>query len=154
MLEDLNPEDVVAVAALLGREPRGSFKIAARDSAGAPTVIKNEPFLHDGEPMPTFYWLVGAKECRIVGRLESTGGVREAEREIDAEIIAEMHTRYASEREAMITADHEGPRPSGGVGGTRKGVKCLHTHYANYLAGWHDPVGIWVQKRLKEMGEI
>ena len=26
-------------------------------------------------------------------------------------------------------------RPTGGVGGTRRGVKCLHAHYAWYLAG-------------------
>jgi len=31
--------------------------------------------------------------------------------------------------------------PRGGVGGTRVGVKCLHAHLANYLAGNDDPVG-------------
>jgi hypothetical protein len=41
-----------------------------------------------------------------------------------------------------------GPRPSGGVGGTRTGVKCLHAHYAWYLAGGDDPVGRWVAARL------
>ncbi|MBU6516198.1 MAG: DUF501 domain-containing protein, partial [Acidobacteria bacterium] len=29
----------------------------------------------------------------------------------------------------------------GGVGGTRVGVKCLHAHLANHLAGNDDPVG-------------
>jgi exopolyphosphatase/guanosine-5'-triphosphate,3'-diphosphate pyrophosphatase len=34
------------------------------------------------------------------------------------------------------------------VGGTRQGVKCLHAHYAWYLAGGDDPVGRWVAERL------
>ncbi len=41
-------------------------------------------------------------------------------------------------------AGHTGPRPFGGVGGTRQGVKCLHAHYAWLLAGGDDPVGRWV----------
>ena len=40
------------------------------------------------------------------------------------------------------------PRPSAGVGGTRRGVKCLHAHYAWYLAGGDDPVGRWVAERF------
>jgi hypothetical protein len=27
-------------------------------------------------------------------------------------------------------------------------VKCLHTHYAWYLAGGDDPVGRWVDEQL------
>ena len=45
---------------------------------------------------------------------------------------------------------HPGPRPTGGVGGTRQGVKCLHAHYAWFLAGGDDPVGRWVDARLRE----
>jgi sugar/nucleoside kinase (ribokinase family) len=31
-------------------------------------------------------------------------------------------------------------------------VKCLHAHYAWYLAGGDDPVGRWVAERLAEAG--
>ena len=34
------------------------------------------------------------------------------------------------------------------MGGTRTGVKCLHAHYAWFLAGGDDPVGRWVAERL------
>ena len=34
--------------------------------------------------------------------------------------LADAHARYAAERDAAIPADHDGPRPSGGVGGTRR----------------------------------
>ncbi|NCV97107.1 MAG: DUF501 domain-containing protein, partial [Acidimicrobiia bacterium] len=44
--------------------------------------------------------------------------------------------------------EHTGPRPYGGVAGTRRGVKCLHAHYANWLVGNTDPVGQWVADRL------
>jgi hypothetical protein len=53
-----------------------------------------------------------------------------------------------------VPADHVGPRPSGGVGGTRVGVKCLHAHYAWYLAGGDDPVGRWVAAHLGGEGEL
>ncbi|MGH9232616.1 MAG: DUF501 domain-containing protein, partial [Acidimicrobiales bacterium] len=56
--------------------------------------------------------------------------------------------RYAAERDAALPAGHAGPRPSGGVGGTRQGVKCLHAHYAWLLAGGDDPVGRWVEARI------
>ena len=46
----------------------------------------------------------------------------------------------------------DGPRPSGGVGGTRRGVKCLHAHYAWYLVGGDDPVGRWVAEQLAARG--
>ena len=57
-------------------------------------------------------------------------------------------TRYAAERDALIPDDRAGPRPSGGVGGTRQGVKCLHAHLAWWLAGGDDVVGDWVAERL------
>jgi hypothetical protein len=98
--------------------------------------------------MPTRYWLVGAAERRAVGRLESHGGVRAAEREVDPDELAAAHRRYATERDADLPADHEGPVPTDGVGGTRQGVKCLHAHYAWFLAGGDDPVGRWVDRRL------
>jgi hypothetical protein len=140
--------DREAVAALLGRPPQGSFEVVVRDAAGAPIVIRNAPLLDDGTPMPTRYWLVGPVERTRVGRIESEGGVQEAQRTVDAAELAAAHARYAAERDAALPPAHTGPRPSGGVGGTRVGVKCLHAHYAWYLAGGDDPVGRWVQERI------
>ncbi|HLU30949.1 MAG TPA: DUF501 domain-containing protein, partial [Acidimicrobiia bacterium] len=48
--------------------------------------------------------------------------------------------RYAAERDALLPADAT-PRPSGGVGGAARGVKCLHAHYADFAAGNANPVG-------------
>ena len=142
-------EAVAAVSAALGRPPQGRFDVVVSHPGGAPRVIRNSPFLDDGTPMPTLYWLVCPSDCRAVSRLESEGGVKAAEAAVDAAELAEAHSAYATERDACIPVDYEGPLPSGGVGGTRRGVKCLHAHYAWHLAGGDDPVGAWVAERLE-----
>ena len=141
-------DDAAEVATLLGRPPRGRFDVVVRDVEGHPVVIRNDPLLDDGTPMPTRFWLVGADVSAAVGRLESEGGVRAAEAAVDAADLAAAHDRYAAERDAAVPSDWLGPRPTGGVGGTRQGVKCLHAHYAWFLAGGDDPVGRWVSAQL------
>lgn len=138
------------VTDLLGRVPQSEFDVVARDANGDPLVLRNAPFLQDGTPMPTRYWLAGREATKQVSRLESGGGVRRAEAAIDPAEVAAAHCRYAAERDAAIPADQVGPRPSGGVAGTRQGVKCLHAHYAYFLAGGDDPVGRWVAEQLRQ----
>jgi hypothetical protein len=74
--------------------------------------------------------------------------VGRAEAEVDPDAVAAAHERYRAERDAALPPGHDGPRPSGGVGGTRRGLKCLHAHYAWFLAGGDDPVGAWVAEQL------
>ena len=147
--EPANPE-FAAVTELLGRQPQSEFVVVVRDHDGTPVVLRNSPLQRDGRPMPTLYWLAGRQALRQVSQLEAAGGVRAAERDIPAPDIAAAHARYSAERNALLPADHSGPRPSGGVAGTRQGVKCLHAHYAYHLAGGDDPVGRWVAARLAE----
>jgi hypothetical protein len=99
--------------------------------------------------MPTRFWLVDPEVTVAISRIEAAGGVKAAAAAVDPDELAEAHARYAAERDAMIPADHAGPRPYGGVGGTRVGVKCLHAHYAWLLAGGDDPIGRWVAIRLQ-----
>ena len=103
--------------------------------------------------MPTLYWLVGEELRSRIGTLESLGGVKAAEAEVDPNELAQAHLRYAKERDAEIPDSYKGHRPSAGVGGTRRGVKCLHAHYAWFLAGGDDPVGKWVHQQLEENNE-
>lgn len=133
---------------LLGRTPRGSFDVVVRTASGDPVVIRNRPLLDDGTPMPTLFWLVGPEERKAVDRLEAAGGVREAEADVDPAELSAAHSRYAAQRDMLLPEGWDGPVPVGGVGGTRQGVKCLHSHYAWYLAGGDDPVGKWVARRL------
>ena len=142
--------DIARVTELLGRKPQGDFEVVMRDKNDEPIVVKNEPLLFDGTPMPTRYWLVGPKEHMAVSRLESAGFIDLAESEVDAEELQLTHERYAAERDSAIPQDHTGPRPHGGVAGTRVGVKCLHAHYANWLVDRTDVVGQWVDRRLQQ----
>jgi uncharacterized protein len=140
--------DRAAVERLLGRPARGHFEVVVRHDDGSPLVIRNAPLLDDGTPMPTRWWLVGEPERTQVSRLEAAGGVAAAQAAVDGEELAAAHARYAAMRDAALPPGHEGPTPYGGVGGTRRGVKCLHAHYAWFLAGGDDPVGQWVHARL------
>lgn len=152
-MEPPDPTDERQVGHLLGRPPQGRFEVVVRDPQGQPVVARNSPFLDDGTPMPTRYWLLDRALVAAVSRLEAAGGVRRAQAEVDPDDVAAAHRRYAEERDADVDLGHRGPRPTGGVAGTRVGVKCLHAHYAWHLAGGDDPVGAWVSDQLLRAGD-
>ena len=76
--------------------------------------------------------------------------MKRARAAVDPDELAAAHERYRRERDDAIPSGTPGPKPSGGVGGTGTGVKCLHAHYAWFLAGGDDPVGRWVHDQLSE----
>ena len=127
----------------------------ARCAAGHPLVIRNRPVDADGHPFPTLYWLTCPEHVRAVSRLESAGWIArlndEAETDPDLRtMLRRAHDSYARERGRLAPGAESG----GGVGGTARGVKCLHAHYAYYLAGGADPIGVWVAERLAEDGPV
>jgi hypothetical protein len=97
--------------------------------------------------MPTLYWLVDPQLHEAVSRLEGDGGVHRYEDLVDPEQLRRTHDEYARRRlEATVRTDLL--QASGGVGGTRVGVKCLHAHLAYFLVGADDPVGALVASAL------
>lgn len=144
----MNPTDDERVTTLLGRRPMGAYEVVVRRADGDPVVLRNEPLLPDGTPMPTRYWLCDPGLRSAIGTIESEGGIDAVEAALGLHVIAVTHDAYAAERDTALPVDLEGPRPSGGVGGTRVGVKCLHAHYAHWLAGGDDPVGEWTHEQL------
>ncbi len=139
-------DDRDAVAVQLGRPPRSPIDVVARCHLGLPVVIAVPPYLDDGTPFPTRYWLTCPLAGRRIARIESRGGVKAAEDRIaaDASYRERFDTamrRYARERDALIPTSGSETRPSGGVGGSHFGVKCLHAHYADHAAGNDSPVG-------------
>jgi uncharacterized protein len=139
--------DLTAVEALIGRKLQGRCAVVVRRADGRPVVIENEPHLRDGTPMPTLFWLVDPELHDAVSRIEGNGGVHRFEALVDADQLQRTHDAYA-ERRTKATLRHDGAQPSGGVGGTRIGVKCLHAHLANFLVGADDPVGALVAQEL------
>ena len=66
------------------------------------------------------------------------------------EALAQAHAEYEQERIKLVEPG-TGPSPSGGVGGTRTGVKCLHAHYAHTRAGRDNPVGTIVAQWIEPL---
>ena len=144
-----------AVARQLGREPTTTFEVVARcvepdGRSTHPLVIRNHPRDPDGNPFPTLYWLTCPEAVKAVSRVESGGEIgrlnERYEREPEfREAVDRGHEEYARERGGLLPE----ARDWGGVGGTRTGVKCLHAHYANHLAGGDDAVGRLVAERVE-----
>ena len=146
-------DDADVVAAQIGRPLRSPAVAGRRCHLDLPVVILVPPLLDDGTPFPTRYWLCCPLAQTRIGRLESAGGVGAMERRAEADPafgarLAAAHARYEAERDALVVGSPDA-RPSGGVGGARAGVKCLHAHYADHTAGNDNPVGeataLWVE---------
>jgi exopolyphosphatase / guanosine-5'-triphosphate,3'-diphosphate pyrophosphatase len=142
---ELRGSDLRIVAEQLGRRPTVPFTVVARCRGGHPLVIRNAPLDERGDPFPTTFWLTCPDAVRAVSRLEAEGWISRLNEQLEsdlgfAEAVAQAHAEYARER----ARDDPAAERHGGVGGTRKGLKCLHAHYANHLAGGDDVVGAWV----------
>lgn len=149
------PEDRRVVEVQIGRSLRADSEVVARCHLGLPVVVKVPPRLSDGTPFPTLYWLSCPLAATRIGRLEGAGGVKRMERraEVDEEFQAALvaaHDAYRDERDRSLPDDDD-PRPSGGVGGTRVGVKCLHAHYAHTASGGDNPVGDLVKAWIEPL---
>jgi exopolyphosphatase/guanosine-5'-triphosphate,3'-diphosphate pyrophosphatase len=150
MIPELRSSDLEAVRLQLGRDPSTPFSVVCRCTGGHPLVIRNSPVDAGGDPFPTTFWLTCPEAVKRVSRIESTGEIArlnervEADEEFD-EAVETAHAEYARERASML----DEALGWGGVGGTRTGVKCLHAHYANHLAGGNDPVGALVAERVE-----
>ncbi|MEA2011425.1 MAG: DUF501 domain-containing protein [Actinomycetota bacterium] len=149
-------DDHGVVQAQIGRPPRSAINVTARCHLGLPVVITVPPLLDDDTPFPTLYWLTCPLASKRIGRIEAGGGVRRAEMMVaDDPVLADRHAaaadRYRSTRDAMIPAGFTGHQPTGGVGGTGPGVKCLHAHYADTAAGNDNPVGEWTAGQIEPL---
>ncbi|CAH0521367.1 unnamed protein product [Peronospora belbahrii] len=112
------------------------------------------------EPFPTIYWLASADLKARVSTLEDQQFVLTLQHRLDADEAAkESHREYAEQRWQMMTPhDIELVKSRGwefvlrnvGIAGIREftNVKCLHTHYAHYLATGNNLIGEWVQRLL------
>jgi exopolyphosphatase/guanosine-5'-triphosphate,3'-diphosphate pyrophosphatase len=146
---ELREADLVAIREQLGREPTVSFEVVARCTGGHPLVIRNAALDADGRPFPTLYWLTCPAYVKAVSRLEAEGWIPRLNERYDADpafrgAVDAAHRAYAEDRASRL----EEARGWGGVGGTGRGVKCLHAHLAYFYAGGDDPIGRIVDDQL------
>jgi exopolyphosphatase/guanosine-5'-triphosphate,3'-diphosphate pyrophosphatase len=151
---ELRGSDLTLVRRQLGREPTTPFTVVARCPDGHPLVIRNHPVDADGHPFPTLFWLTCPAAVKAISRVESQGAIARLSERLEADegfagALDAAHRAYAAER-ARAAPEAAG---WGGVGGTRAGLKCLHAHYANHIAGGDDPAGAWVAAEVEPIHE-
>ncbi|HKB30411.1 MAG TPA: DUF501 domain-containing protein [Streptosporangiaceae bacterium] len=134
-------QDTEAIAAQLGRTPRGVRAIGRRCPCGLPCVIETAPRLDDGAPFPTLYYLTCPKAVAAIGTLEAGGEMRRMTDRLasDAALRAAYqaaHRDYLGRRDAAARAAGLAPLPPGtqSAGGMPGRVKCLHALAAHELA--------------------
>lgn len=89
--------------------------------------------------MPTRFWVTCPALVAAISRVESTGGVQQAQREVGTEEVARVHERHRSLYGNRVA----GIRECGNV-------KCLHAFTALHLAGEiPNPVAQWTLSRLE-----
>jgi uncharacterized protein len=114
-------KDLDAVARQLGRTPR-PFRVAARCPFGLPSVIENERT----REMPTSFWVTCPSLVAAISRVESTGGVREAQEAVGRARIEKIHDEHRS---------RYGTRVAGVRDDATGSVKCLHAFTALHVSG-------------------
>lgn len=156
MSAEITAEDRAVVEAQLGRPMRGDSNVISRCPLHLPVVVQVPPVLSTGEPFPTLFWLTCPLAHKRIARIESEGGVREADARAreDAAFAAELtatHERYRKERDALIEGE-VAYVPRGGVGGSSGGTKCLHAHYAHHRGRPGDnPLGAEVAEKIEPL---
>ncbi|GGQ74398.1 hypothetical protein GCM10010195_32430 [Kitasatospora griseola] len=130
----VSDHDVAAIAAQLGRVPRGLRAVAHRCPCGNPDVVETAPRLPDGTPFPTLYYLTCPKAASLIGTLEADGVMKEQSARLaeDPELAAAYraaHEDYIARRDAIEVLEGF---PS--AGGMPDRVKCLHVLVGHSLA--------------------
>jgi hypothetical protein len=144
--------DLDAMAAQLGRAPRGAREVSHRCPCGQPDVVQTAPKLPDGTPFPTLYYLTCPRLASRLGTLEAQGRMREMTERLESD--PSLAERYRAAHEAYL-AERDAIEPLGTqvtAGGMPDRVKCLHVHAAHALAAGPgvNPFG---DEALDEVGE-
>jgi uncharacterized protein len=137
----ISRRDEAAIAAQLGRPPRGLLGVAHRCPCGLPDVATTAPRLPDGTPFPTLYYLTCPRAAAAVSALEADGLMRDmtgrlASSDTLRDRYEAAHQDYLTRRDEAAKAVGADPLPPGtqSAGGMPLRVKCLHALVAHELA--------------------
>lgn len=154
----IDPADVAAIEAQLGRSPRGIHEVGHRCPCGHPDVVTTEPRLPNGTPFPTTFYLTCPRAASRIGTLEGSGLMSEMEQRLAedpalAAAYAEAHERYLAARAELGSV----PEIEGiSAGGMPDRVKCLHVLAGQALAQGRgiNPLGDEVLDRLGDWWSV
>ncbi|MHB1343131.1 MAG: DUF501 domain-containing protein [Thermoleophilia bacterium] len=138
------------VAAQIGRIPRGDWSVAVSCPFGFPAVIETAPYLADGTPFPTLFYLTCPTAVDEVAGREAAGGVEAFRRSVAAapeltrafaaldrlQRCRRRELAFAVEGEEAIRVADGGAVLERGIGGPRgaEQATCLHAYTATLLA--------------------
>lgn len=124
-----------------------------------PAVVTVNPFVNN-IAAPTIYWLSCPYLNYEVDRLEADSdliselGEKSKNNQKFRELMEEAHQKYAESRKKLLSAEQLQKAKNisedlyktlieSGVGGikNKEGIKCLHTHLADFLVEQFNPVG-------------
>ena len=153
----MNDQKIVELQ--LDRKIENFFKTASYCPFGFPAVVTVNPFVNN-IPAPTIYWLSCPYLRYEVDLLEGESNMISELVEMlkydrkFKELMDETHKKYAVKRKKLLSAeqlqkakkiseDLYNTLSESGVGGIKDkdGIKCLHTHLADYLVDGFNPVG-------------
>ncbi len=159
------PEEEKIIAAQLDSQVLKIIKIITRCYSGFPQLLLLNPFSSE-LISPTIFWLSCPVLKEQISRLEDQGLLEELTVYYQnhsgfACQLEKAHQDYARLRRKLLSpADRERAGEisqnlletllNSGVGGIkdRGGLKCLHTHFAHFYAGYANPAGAEVAVRL------
>ena len=159
-LEPLSGADYELVAEQLGRPPRGSVFVASRCPFGKVQVIITSPMVEGETPFPTLYWLTCPLLKRDIGRLESSSFRAYIKERLEkdpyfGQELTAAEDEYKWERNklaeqlglmSLVSGLFEGKV---GIGGScASGLKCFHSHYAQWLVTGTNPVGKAIEEEI------
>ena len=122
----------------LDRKIRSNIDVVAKCHFNLPVVVDVPKNLDDGTPFPTMYWLTCPMYVKKVSTLESNGMVKDLDNQlVDNKKLNKLWRKrqrsYENERNKKYKTLSNTISPIGGVGGTTKSIKCLHSHLADEL---------------------
>jgi uncharacterized protein len=149
----LEARDGAVLEVQLGRPTQGTSRVARRCHHSLPVVVEVDPITEDGRPFPTLFWLTCPLLRRRVARIEERGEIKALDQRLRDDpafgrAIERAHEVYADARAERLPAEGAPRAPTGGIGGTSGGVKCLHAHLAEYLVLGGSPAGEGVHREV------
>jgi hypothetical protein len=171
--EEPSDSDKDIIARQLQREPRNLTGVARRCRHACPQVVVNHPLPRaesDASYFPTVFWLTCPAVVRRISRIEDHGYIRRIQEDVQAsrdfthdlrdaqlEYIYLRNSLLEPEDRILLRSQRKPLARSlerSGIGGVADlgTIKCLHMHYAHYLATRHNPVGKLVDKMLSLTG--
>jgi len=172
--EPISERDRKIIARQLRRNPRNMCGIARRCPCQCPQVIVNHPLpQEEGDAFffPTVFWLTCPEAIRQISRMEDQGFIRQIQARLSdhkqvSQSLEDAHLEYIFIRRKLLGKERllqlrQESRPLSrhlerlGIGGLSdlSNIKCLHMHYAHFLATRSNPVGSLIEKTLEFSGE-